>query len=127
MLKLYFSWMMLLGAAVMLQNPTQAQTAKRIIPREAPVKLFTKKDLLTLTTCNCDSVLKNTGEKDRSTAFDGSGPAALFNLEKKMARCGYFRNYRLLYGLEFGYNKKGELEQVKRYFNGRMIGTCEVH
>ena len=93
------------------------------------VRKPSKNDSLKLDYCNCDSIHKNWIPKEsvfEAPLSDGNGWAKLFNLNNTISKCGYFTKLKLIYGLDYIYNKNGALIQILKYYNGKYIGDCEI-
>lgn len=59
--------------------------------------------------------------------FDGNGYAKLFNQNRQMSKDGVFKNYRLIDGKDFIYNKDtGALERVAFYKDGKYVGDAPI-
>lgn len=95
-----------------------------------PKKKFSKQDTLKLNYCNCDSLYKawppKPGSKVEAPEYDGNGWNRLYNFQDKLAQCGYFEKFYFMYGLRFKYDDNGNLKQIQKYFNGKLIGNCEI-
>jgi len=93
-----------------------------IKPEEGEVvmsKYFTEQDSQRLDYCLCDSLYLIPND----SLFKGGGEAKLFTLKKRIAQCGLFMNYNLIYGLKFIYSaNKDTLKTIQKYFRGNLIG-----
>lgn len=93
-------------------------------------KKFTKQDSLKLSFCNCDSIYKpwppKPGGKVDAPEFDGNGWNRLYNFQNKIGQCGYFEKFYFLYGFRFKYDDNGNLTQIQKYQNGKLIGNCDT-
>lgn len=91
---------------------------------------FTRQDSMKLNFCACDSLSKSfiekSNSKDDAPDFDGNGWHKLLNFQKQIGQCGYFNKFYFMYGLHFIYDENGKLTKIKKFFNGKMIGLCEV-
>lgn len=91
---------------------------------------FTKQDSVKLTYCRCDSLnaLWKTKPNPRSEQpeFDGNGWHRILNFEGKVGQCGYFNKFYFLYGLHFTYDENGNITRIRKYFNGKIIGNCDL-
>ena len=63
--------------------------------------------------CSCDSLKLSWG-------------ASMYNLDKQIVYCGYFKNYKLTYGLHYIYSADKKLEKIEKYYNGQVIGECKI-
>lgn len=91
---------------------------------------FSGKDSLKLGYCNCDSLYKTWPPKPDSKVevpeFGGNGWNRLYNFQNKVGQCGYFEKFYFLYGLRFKYDDNGNLSQIQKYHNGKLIGNCDT-
>ena len=90
---------------------------------------FSKADSLKLSYCNCDSIYKQWPPKPTSKAdtpeYTGEGWNRLYNFQNKVGQCGFFSKYYFIYGLQFKYDPDGNLVKINKFYNGKLIGTCE--
>ena len=61
--------------------------------------------------CSCDSLKLSWGAK-------------LYDKNKQLTYCGYFKNYKITYGLHFIYSDKGKLDEIEKYYNGSVTSKC---
>ncbi|MFI5164000.1 MAG: hypothetical protein ACHQHP_02005, partial [Bacteroidia bacterium] len=91
---------------------------------------FSTLDSTTLNFCNCDSLSNEwkikSNSKNDGPEYDGNGWAKLYNFQNNMGECGFFQKYNFIYGLHYIYDENNKLVKIKKYFNGKLIGTCEV-
>jgi hypothetical protein len=91
---------------------------------------FTKADELKLSSCNCDSIYKawppKPGGKVEAPEFTGEGWNRLYNFQNKVGQCGYFSKFYFIYGLHFKYDLDGNLIKINKFFNGKLVGTCDL-
>jgi antitoxin component YwqK of YwqJK toxin-antitoxin module len=66
---------------------------------------------------------KNTGKTEM---FSGNGYAKLFNLNKQISKDGVFKNYKLIEGKDYIYNKNGLLIQIAVYKSGKYVGDAPL-
>lgn len=89
------------------------------VKKDTAAKYFTLKDSMRLNYCLCDSLYLT----PRDSVFAGNGEAKLFTLKKRIAQCGLFDNYEMIYGLKFIYStNKDTLKTIQKYFKGELIG-----
>src|SRR3972149_1781012 len=89
------------------------------VKKETAGKYFTQSDSARLDYCLCDSLYL----MQNDSAFKGKGEAKLFTLKKRIAQCGLFMNYNLIYGLKFIYSaNKDTLKTIQKYFKGNLTG-----
>ncbi len=73
------------------------------------------------------STVDNTKIKPNAAeAFNGNGYAKLYNLSKMISKDGSFKNYRLMDGKDYIYNKDGILVQIAIYKNGVYVGDAPM-
>jgi len=97
-------------------------------------KLFeSKKELIvkaeTTTTKELPKIADAKTEKtnEAQKPFDGNGQAKLYNMNKQISKDGVFKNYRLMDGKDFIYNKdNGALERVAFYKDGKYVGDAPI-
>lgn len=93
-------------------------------------KKFSRQDSLKLSFCHCDSIYKNWTPKPSSKVdapeYEGNGWNRLYNFQDKLGQCGYFEKYYFIYGLRYKYDENGNLKQIQKYHNGKLIGNCEI-
>jgi|ERR1051326_2234031 antitoxin component YwqK of YwqJK toxin-antitoxin module len=58
--------------------------------------------------------------------FTGNGYAKLFNMNKQISKEGEFKNFRLMNGKDYIYNKDGILEKISVYKDGRYVGEAPI-
>ena len=91
---------------------------------------FNKADSLKLSYCNCDSIYKTwppkPGSKVDAPEYDGNGWNRLYNFQNKIGQCGYFNKFYFMYGLQFKYNDDGNLIKINKFYNGKLIGICDL-
>lgn len=58
--------------------------------------------------------------------FTGNGYAKLFNLNRQISKDGTFKNYRLIDGKDYIYNKDGILERIAVYKDGKYVGDAPI-
>lgn len=58
--------------------------------------------------------------------FDGNGYAKLFLLGGRLSKDGTFKNYRLIEGKDYVYNKDGILERIAVYKDGKYVGDAPI-
>ena len=115
-----------------VQVKKNSGTGKVKLEREDSV-IAGKKDLEALNSCDCNEIMKRdrTEGKDlvgpNKTIFNGSGFAKLYNLNKSLVYCGSFRNYKIIYGLQFSYDKNGVLVKIEKYMNAGVTGECKTN
>jgi len=61
-----------------------------------------------------------------SPPFNGTGYAVLKNLSGQISKDGTFKNYKLIDGKDYIYNKDGNLTQIAVYKNGQYIGDAPI-
>jgi antitoxin component YwqK of YwqJK toxin-antitoxin module len=67
------------------------------------------------------------GEKTNSKEkFSGNGQHKLYNMNKQISKDGVFKNYRLMEGLWYKYDKNGILLSIEKYKKGRYIGEAPL-
>jgi|ERR1051326_849915 antitoxin component YwqK of YwqJK toxin-antitoxin module len=89
-------------------------------PDTSRVKMnFEKKDSLR-------KVNQKTEKKDGGGMFDGNGYAKLYNVQKQVSKEGIFKDYKLMDGKEYTYDKNGILTRITVYKNGKYVGDAPV-
>lgn len=73
-------------------------------------------DSISLKYCSCDSL---------RIVLPSCGKTMLYNNDKQISKCGFFKKYKLDYGLKFIYNTSGKLVEIEEYYNGNKIGSCK--
>jgi len=58
--------------------------------------------------------------------FNGNGYAKLYNMNKMISKDGLFKNYKLIDGKDYLYNKDGFLEKIAVYKDGKYIGEAPL-
>jgi len=48
-------------------------------------------------------------------------------MDKNISKCGYFENYKLIYGLSFVYDSTKKLIEIEKYYSGQKIGSCKTN
>jgi antitoxin component YwqK of YwqJK toxin-antitoxin module len=66
---------------------------------------------------------KNTGNIE---VFSGNGYAKLYNMNKQLSKDGTFKNYKLIDGKDYIYNKDGILLQIAVYKAGKYVGDAPL-
>ncbi len=91
---------------------------------------FNRSDSLKLISCNCDSIYKawppKPGSKTDTPDFTGDGWNRLYNFQNKIGQCGYFSKFYFIYGLHFKYDPDGNLIKISKFYNGKLVGTCDL-
>lgn len=91
---------------------------------------FTKQDSVKLNYCKCDSLnvawKTKPNPKAEQPEFDGNGWHRILNFQGKVGQCGYFNKFYFLYGLHFMYDENGNIKKIKKYFNGKSVGICDL-
>ena len=70
-------------------------------------------DISKLKYCSCDSLKLSWG-------------IDFYNKDRQIAKCGYFNNYRMTYGLKFIYSDERKLIKIEKYYNGQVVGECKI-
>ena len=93
-------------------------------------KKFSTLDSIKLTYCKCDSLYAawkvKPDPKTEAAELDGSGWNRLTNFQGQVGQCGYFHKFYFLYGLHFIYDENNNLVKIKKYYNGKLVGLCEL-
>ena len=72
-----------------------------------------------------DAKTEKTNEAQKP--FDGNGYAKLFLAGARLSKDGEFKNFRLINGKDFIYNKdSGALERIGLYKDGKYIGDAPI-
>ena len=58
--------------------------------------------------------------------FNGDGYAKLFNMNKQISKEGEFKQYRLINGKDYIYDKNGILDRIAVYKEGRYVGEAPI-
>lgn len=78
--------------------------------------------------CNCDSIYNKwppkPDKKGDGPEYTGDGWNMLYNFKGNVAQCGYFKKFYVIYGLQFKYDPEGNLIDIKKFFNAKLIGSC---
>ncbi len=61
-----------------------------------------------------------------SGSFDGNGYHKMYNQNKQLSKVGTFKNYRLMEGEVYQYDKNGILYNIEKYKAGRYIGDAPL-
>lgn len=96
----------------------------------AQSKKFNKQDSIKLAFCKCDSLYAawkiKPDPKAEPPEFDGNGWNRLNNFHGLTGQCGYFHSFYFIYGLHFIYDENDKLIKIKKYYNGKLIGLCDI-
>jgi|ERR1051325_8838699 hypothetical protein len=94
------------------------------------VKKFNKQDSIKLSYCKCDSLYaawkSKIDPKAEAPEYDGNGWNRILNFQGEIGQCGYFNKFYFLYGLRYKYDENGVLKEIQKYYNGKMVGKCEL-
>jgi antitoxin component YwqK of YwqJK toxin-antitoxin module len=69
---------------------------------------------------------ENVNKGSEIKIFDGNGKYKLFNMNKQISKDGVFKNYQLIDGKDYIYNKDGILVQIAVYKGGKYIGDAPL-
>ena len=96
----------------------------------AQAKKFNKQDSIKLVYCRCDSLYAGwkvkIDPKAEALEFDGNGWNRLLNFHGQIGQCGYFNKFYFFYGLHFIYDENDKLVKIKKYYNGKLVGLCDL-
>ena len=96
----------------------------------AQPKRFNKQDSINLSFCKCDSLYAawkvKPDPKAEAPEYNGNGWNRLNNFQGKTGQCGYFNKYYFMYGLHFIYDENDKLIKIKKFYNGKLIGLCDL-
>lgn len=95
----------------------------KVYESKAPVK---DRDAEELKKAPIEIVKVEESEKSNTGGFKGEGQHKMYNRNKEISKDGFFKDYRLIDGLNYQYDSNGILIKVKRYKDGRYIGDAPL-
>lgn len=91
---------------------TKVYEPKKPLPKEKPEELPQP----------AQPVIVQAGEAVNTGTFNGTGYAKLFDANKQVSKDGVFKNYKLMDGKHYQYDKNGIIQKVAIYKDGRYVG-----
>ena len=95
----------------------------KVYESKAPVK---DRDAEELKKAPIEIVKVEESEKSNIGGFNGEGQHKMYNRNKEISKDGFFKDYRLIDGLNYQYDSNGILIKIKRYKDGRYIGDAPL-